>query len=459
MNAEQIKQLVLTQRKFFCTGATLPIETRIHALKNLKTCILKYEAEINAAIKKDLGKSSFESYMCETGLTLSEISYMLKHISSFAREKRVLTPLAQFHSRSYKKPSPYGVTLIMSPWNYPFMLTMEPLVDALAAGNTAVVKPSAYSPNTSEIIKKIIEECFEENYVAVVTGGRAENTCLLEEHFDYIFFTGSQSVGKEVMRHAAGHLTPVTLELGGKSPCIVDKTANIKLAAKRIVFGKFLNCGQTCVAPDYIYCERTVKDKLVAAICQQIKKQFGAAPLNNKNYGKIINEKHFDRICDLIDPSKVVCGGQFNKKTLQITPTVMDHVTFHDAVMQEEIFGPVLPILVYDSVDEVIANMNSMPHPLALYIFTSSKSTAKKITARIGFGGGCINDTIIHLATSEMGFGGFGESGMGSYHGKTGFDTFTHYKSIVDKKTWLDLPMRYQPYKKINHRLIHMFLK
>lgn len=459
MNAEQIKQLVLTQRKFFCTGATLPIETRIHALKNLKTCILKYEAEINAAIKKDLGKSSFESYMCETGLTLSEISYMLKHISSFAREKRVLTPLAQFHSRSYKKPSPYGVTLIMSPWNYPFMLTMEPLVDALAAGNTAVVKPSAYSPNTSEIIKKIIEECFEENYVAVVTGGRAENTCLLEEHFDYIFFTGSQSVGKEVMRHAAGHLTPVTLELGGKSPCIVDKTANIKLAAKRIVFGKFLNCGQTCVAPDYIYCERTVKDELVAAICQQIKKQFGAAPLNNKNYGKIINEKHFDRICNLIDPSKVVCGGQFNKKNLQITPTVMDHVTFHDAVMQEEIFGPVLPILVYDSVDEVIANMNSMPHPLALYIFTSSKSTAKKITARIGFGGGCINDTIIHLATSEMGFGGFGESGMGSYHGKTGFDTFTHYKSIVDKKTWLDLPMRYQPYKKINHRLIHMFLK
>lgn len=459
MNAEQIKQLVLTQRKFFCTGATLPIETRIHALKNLKTCILKYEAEINAAIKKDLGKSSFESYMCETGLTLSEISYMLKHVSSFAREKRVLTPLAQFHSRSYKKPSPYGVTLIMSPWNYPFMLTMEPLVDALAAGNTAVVKPSAYSPNTSEIIKKIIEECFEENYVAVVTGGRAENTCLLEEHFDYIFFTGSQSVGKEVMRHAAGHLTPVTLELGGKSPCIVDKTANIKLAAKRIVFGKFLNCGQTCVAPDYIYCERTVKDELVAAICQQIKKQFGAAPLNNKNYGKIINEKHFDRICNLIDPSKVVCGGQFNKETLQITPTVMDHVTFHDAVMQEEIFGPVLPILVYDSVDEVIANMNSMPHPLALYIFTSSKSTAKKITARIGFGGGCINDTIIHLATSEMGFGGFGESGMGSYHGKTGFGTFTHYKSIVDKKTWLDLPMRYQPYKKINHRLIHMFLK
>lgn len=459
MNAEKIKQLVLTQRKFFRTGTTLPVETRIHALKNLQACIRKYENEINEALKKDLGKSSFESYMCETGMTLSEISYMLKHVSSFAKEKRALTPLAQFHAKSYKKPSPYGVVLIMSPWNYPFMLTMEPLVDALAAGNTAIIKPSAYSPHTSEIICKIIKECFDENYVAVVTGGRAENTCLLNEHFDYIFFTGSQSVGKEVMRHAAEYLTPVTLELGGKSPCIVDKTANIRLAAKRIVFGKYLNCGQTCVAPDYIYCEREVKDRLVAAIRHQIKKQFGNSPLNSKNYGKIINEKHFDRLCGLIDPSKVVHGGNYDRSTLKIEPTVMDHVTFSDPVMQEEIFGPVLPILVYDSLDELIKNLNALQHPLALYIFTSSKSNAKKITSRLGFGGGCINDTIIHLATSEMGFGGFGESGMGSYHGKTGFDTFTHYKSIVDKKTWLDLPMRYQPYKKINNRLIHMFLK
>lgn len=459
MDANEIKQLVHTQRNYFRTGATLPVGTRLKALLKLKACILKYEDEIHAALKADLGKSGFESYMCETGMTLSEISYMTKHIFSLAKEKRVKTPLAQFHSRSYTKPCPYGVVLIMSPWNYPFMLTMEPLADAIAAGNTAVVKPSAYSPRTSQIIQKIIGECFDERYVSVVTGGRAENTCLLGEHFDYIFFTGSQAVGKEVMRRASEHLTPVTLELGGKSPCIVDKTANIRLAAKRIVFGKYLNCGQTCVAPDYIYCDRAVKDKLVAAIKSQIKKQFGSEPLKNKNYGKIINEKHFDRITGLIDSKKVVCGGRFDRKALRIEPTVMDHVTFSDAVMQEEIFGPVMPILVYDTIDEVISNVNSMAHPLALYLFTSDKATQQKITSQCGYGGGCINDTIIHLATSEMGFGGFGESGMGAYHGKTGFDTFTHYKSIVDKKTWLDLPMRYQPYRKIYDKMIHMFLK
>ena len=411
MNANEIKELVLMQREHFCAGATLPVNTRLKALLKLKACILKYEDEIHAALKKDLGKSSFESYMCETGMTLSELSYMIKHIFSFTKEKSVRTPLAQFHAKSYKKPSPYGVVLIMSPWNYPFMLTMEPLVDAIAAGNTAIVKPSAYSPYTSEIIRKIIEKCFEKEYVSVVTGGRAENTCLLNEHFDYIFFTGSQTVGKEVMRKASAHLTPITLELGGKSPCIVDKSANIKLAAKRIVFGKFLNCGQTCVAPDYI------------------------------------------------DHSKVDCGGGSDRSTLMIEPTVMDRVTFSDPVMQEEIFGPVMPVLIYDSLDEVITNVNALPHPLALYIFTSNRETAKRITSRCGFGGGCINDTIIHLATSEMGFGGFGESGMGAYHGKTGFDTFSHYKSIVDKKTWLDLPMRYQPYRKIYNKLIHIFLK
>ncbi len=459
MNANEIKELVLKQRKFFRTGATLPVGTRLKALLKLKACILRYEDEIHAALKKDLGKSDFESYMCETGMTLSELSYMIKHIFSFTKEKNVWTPLAQFCSRSYKKPSPYGVVLIMSPWNYPFMLTMEPLIDAIAAGNTAIVKPSAYSPYTSEIIRKIIGECFEREYVSVVTGGRAENTCLLNEHFDYIFFTGSQTVGKEVMKKASAYLTPVTLELGGKSPCIVDKTANIKLAAKRIVFGKYLNCGQTCVAPDYIYCDRAIKDKLINAIRHQIKKQFGQNPLSNKNYGKIINEKHFDRIVSLIDDSKVICGGKHDRSALRIEPTVMDRVTFSDPVMQEEIFGPVMPVLIYDSLDEVITNINALPHPLALYLFTSSKETAKRITSQCGFGGGCINDTIIHLATSEMGFGGFGESGMGAYHGKTGFDTFSHYKSIVDKKTWMDLPMRYQPYRKIYNKLIHIFLK
>lgn len=459
MTEIEIRQIVENQRTYFYTGATLPLSHRIEALKKIQSYILTHEAEIGKAIRKDLGKSDFESYMCETGLVLSEITYMLKHIRSFAKEKNVLTPLTQFHSRSFKKPSPYGVALIMSPWNYPFLLTIDPLIDALAAGNTVVLKPSAYSPYTSTVIQSMIKECFDTRYVAVITGGRAENTCLLNEHFDYIFFTGSQTVGKEVMRHAAAHLTPVTLELGGKSPCIVEESANIKLAARRIVFGKYLNCGQTCVAPDYIYCDRKIKDQLLAEIKRQIKRQFRSEPLTNKNYGKIINEKHFDRITKLIDSSKVVFGGKCDRTTLKIEPTVMDHVTFDDAVMQEEIFGPILPILTYDSLDQAIHKINSMPHPLALYVFTSDKTAARKVTARCGFGGGCINDTIIHLATSEMGFGGFGESGMGSYHGKDGFRTFSHYKSIVDKKTWLDLPMRYQPYRKINEKLIHLFLK
>lgn len=459
MTETEIRQIVENQRTYFYTGATLPLSHRIEALKKIQSYILTHEAEIGKAIRKDLGKSDFESYMCETGLVLSEITYMLKHIRSFAKEKNVLTPLAQFHSRSFKKPSPYGVALIMSPWNYPFLLTIDPLIDALAAGNTVVLKPSAYSPYTSAVIQSMIEECFDKRYVAVITGRRAENTCLLNEHFDYIFFTGSQTVGKEVMRHAAAHLTPVILELGGKSPCIVEESANIKLAARRIVFGKYLNCGQTCVAPDYIYCDRKIKDQLLAEIKRQIKRQFRSEPLTNKNYGKIINEKHFDRITKLIDSSKVVFGGKCDRTTLKIEPTVMDHVTFDDAVMQEEIFGPILPILTYDSLDQAIHKINSMPHPLALYVFTSDKTAARKVTARCGFGGGCINDTIIHLATSEMGFGGFGESGMGSYHGKDGFRTFSHYKSIVDKKTWLDLPMRYQPYRKINEKLIHLFLK
>ena len=459
MTEQEIKTIVTRQRKYFQTGSTLPVNTRLNALRRLYAAISGSEKEIHEALKKDLGKSGFESYMCETGLVLEEISYMLKHTARFAREKRVRTPLAQFHSRSFQKPSPYGVTLIMSPWNYPFMLTLSPLVDALAAGNTAVVKPSAYSPNTSEVLRKILSQCFEPQYVAVVTGGRAENTCLLHEHFDYIFFTGSQAVGKEVMRNAAEYLTPVTLELGGKSPCIVDQTADIRLAARRVVFGKYLNCGQTCVAPDYIYCQRSVKDAFIKEVQKQIRKQYGRHPLDNPDYGKIINEKHFDRILGLIDEKKVVQGGGSDRKTLRIEPTVMDNVAFSDPVMQEEIFGPVMPLLTFDSIDEVIHRVNAMPHPLALYLFTSDKKTEKKVISRCGFGGGCINDTIIHLATTEMGFGGFGESGMGAYHGKIGFDTFTHYKSIVDKKTWLDLPMRYQPYRKLHEKMVRFFLK
>ena len=459
MTEQEIKNLVTRQRSYFQTGATLPVEARLKALRKLYAAVYGHQREIHGALREDLGKSQFESYMCETGMVLDEISCMLKHLRRWAKDETVPTPLAQFHSHSYRMPSPYGAVLIMSPWNYPFMLTLSPLVDALAAGNTAVVKPSAYSPHTSQVIGRILSQCFPAHYVAVVTGGREENTCLLKEHFDYIFFTGSQAVGREVMGNAAAHLTPVTLELGGKSPCIVDQTANIRLAARRIVFGKYLNCGQTCVAPDYIYCHRSVKDQLVAEIKKQIRKQYGSEPLRNPDYGKIINEKHFNRILGLMELEKIVWGGRADRDSLRIEPTVMDHVRFSDPVMQEEIFGPILPVLTFEHLDEAIQKVNSMAHPLALYMFTSDRRAAKKVMARCGFGGGCVNDTIIHLATTQMGFGGFGESGMGAYHGKTGFDTFTHYKSIVDKKTWLDLPMRYQPYRKVWERAVRFFLR
>lgn len=459
MKSTEINKLVISQREFFLKGITLDINVRINALKKLYSAIKEHEEEIYDALYKDLGKSRFEGYMCEVGLTLSEISYMLKHIRSFSREKNVHTPLAQFCSRSFKKPSPRGVVLIMSPWNYPFLLTMEPLVDAIAAGNTAILKPSAYSPNVSAVISDIIGGLFDNEHVAVVTGGREENTCLLNEHFDYIFFTGSQAVGKEVMRKAAEFLTPVTLELGGKSPCIVTENADLKLAARRIVFGKFLNCGQTCVAPDYIYVQKSVKDRLVEELIKETGRQFTERPLENRDYGKIVNEKHFNRIKGLIDKSKVVLGGECDDISLRIEPTIMDNVTFDDAVMQEEIFGPVMPILTFDTIENAVSVVNEHMHPLALYIFTKSRKEAKYVTSRCNYGGGCINDTIIHLATSEMGFGGFGESGMGSYHGKAGFDTFSHYKSIVDKKCFIDLPMRYQKYSGLNDKLIHIFLK
>lgn len=459
MTQNEIHEIVEKQRSYFYQDQTLNIDFRINALKKLRACIRKHEDEIARALSADLGKSNFESYMCETGLVLSEISYMLKHIRSFSREKRVPTPLAQFHSRSYTRPDPYGVVLIMSPWNYPFLLSFDPLIDALAAGNTVILKLSAYSPNTSAVISQIIRECFSSEAVAVVTGGREENTSLLNEHFDYIFFTGSQAVGKEVMKKASAHLTPVTLELGGNSPCIIDASADLRLAARRVVFGKYLNCGQTCVAPDYICCHASVKEPFIEEVKKQIQLQFGSQPLDNPDYGKIINVKHFQRISGLIDSSKVIFGGHTDPDLLRIEPTVMDNVTFEDKIMQEEIFGPVMPVLTYDSIDELILRINTMPHPLALYFFSNNKITAHKVMSQCQFGGGCINDTIIHLATSEMPFGGFGESGMGGYHGKEGFRTFSHCKSIVDKKTWLDLPMRYQPYKSLNNKMIHFFLK
>lgn len=460
MTNTQIRSLLEAQKKYYKTGVTIPVDFRVGQLKKLYGAVKKYEEEINDALRSDLGKSHFESFMCESGLVLSEISYMIRHTRRFARKKTVHTPLAQFASHSYTQAVPYGNTLIMSPWNYPFLLTIDPLADAIAAGNTAIVKPSAYSPATSRIVEKIITECFAPEYVAVVTGGRAENAALLEQKFDLVFFTGSQAVGREVLRHTAEHLTPAVLELGGKSPCIVDGSANISLAAKRIVFGKYLNCGQTCVAPDYVLCESKVKERFIAEVIKEIKRQYGEKPLQNGDYGKIINEKHFSRLCALIDPDKVVIGGETNEKTNQIAPTVMDRVTEEDAVMGEEIFGPILPILTFEDFDDMLDLLKDKEKPLALYLFSSDKKHIKRVTQELSYGGGCINDVIIHLATSEMGFGGVGESGMGSYHGKCGFAAFSHEKSVVDKKTWLDLPIRYQPYKnKLYERLLHLFLR
>ena len=398
--------------------------------------------------------------MCEAGLALTEIRHMIKSLRRYARPRRVKTPLAQFPAKSYTVRLPYGNTLIMSPWNYPFLLTVEPLANAIAAGNTAIVKPSAYAPKTSALIESLLKECFPPEYVATVTGGRAENAALLDEKFDLVFFTGSGSVGKEVLRRCAEHLTPAVLELGGKSPCIVDKTADLSLTARRIVFGKFLNCGQTCVAPDHILCHRDVKGKLLTEIKKEIVRQYGDAPLENPDYGRIINEKHFNRLCGLMNQEKVVFGGEKSDAALKIAPTVMDGVTREDAVMGEEIFGPILPILAFDDFDSLLSELKGMDKPLALYLFTKDKKQIRRVTHELSYGGGCINDVVIHLATCEMGFGGVGESGMGAYHGRRGFDTFSHEKSIVDKKTWLDLPMRYQPYKsKFTERLLHLFLK
>ena len=460
MTEQETHALLEAQREYYRTGATLPISFRKEMLSRLYRAVKENEDAILDALRADLGKSAYEGFMCEVGLALTEIRYMIKHLANFSRKKRVKTPLAQFPAKSFTLRVPYGNTLIMSPWNYPFLLTVEPLASAIAAGNTAIVKPSAYAPATGAVIQKLLSECFASEYVATVMGGRAENAALLNEKFDFIFFTGSGSVGKEVLRRAAEHLTPAVLELGGKSPCIVTKCADIPLAARRIVFGKFLNCGQTCVAPDYILAHKDIKDELVEAIKKEIVLQFGEAPLQNPDYGHIVNEKHFDRLCALMDKEKVVFGGACDKECLKIAPTVMDGVTEADPVMGEEIFGPILPVLTFERFRDVLDDLKKKDKPLALYLFTRCKSHKERVLNELSYGGGCINDVIIHLATSEMGFGGVGESGMGAYHGRRGFEAFSHEKSVVEKKLWLDLPMRYQPYKsKFYEKLIRFFLK
>ena len=456
---KHIKAIVQKQRDYFFTGATKEVAMRLTALQKLEVAIKRNEKEINKALFLDLHKSPMECYMTEVGMTLSELSFIKKHLRSWTKDKVVRTPIAQFPARSFIKSEPYGVALIMSPWNYPFLLCMGPLIGAIAAGNCCVLKPSNYSPNTSAIIGKIIKECFLERHVTVVEGGREENAALLEEKFDYIFFTGGVTVGKLVMEKAAMHLTPVTLELGGKSPCIIEKSANVKLAAKRVVFGKLLNSGQTCVAPDYALVQEEVLEEFLHYATFYAKKMLGEHPLDNSNYPKMINEKHYHRVLSLIEEDKVVFGGKGNLESLQIEPTLMRDVTADSKVMQEEIFGPILPVLSFKTLKEAENFVMNRPKPLACYLFTGNKAAERHMLEHISFGGGCINDTIIHLATSHMGFGGVGSSGMGSYHGKLSFDTFSHKKSIVKKYTWLDLAFRYHPYTSFKEKLVRSFLK
>ncbi len=459
MTKQEIEIILNKQREYFNLGETLNVSFRIEMLKRLKRCIKENEDKILEALRLDLGKPEMEAFMCEIGMVYTELTYMLRNVKKLSKKHRVPTPLSQFAGSSYTKAVPYGNTLIISPWNYPLLLTIGPLIDAIAAGNTCIVKPSEYSNNTSKLIKEMLEGTFDEKYIAVVTGGREENTHLLENKFDCIFFTGSQNVGKVVLRSAAENLTPVVLELGGKSPVIVDSTAKIKLAAKRIIFGKIINAGQTCVAPDYVLVDKRIKDKLIKELINEIKEQLGENALENETFGHIISKKHYDRVTGLIDKSKVIYGGNADESKLKIDMTIMDNVTFQDKVMGEEIFGPILPIISYDKFEDVYSILKDKQKPLALYIFSENKIHIRDVVDKIRFGGGCVNDTIIHLATDKMGFGGVGESGMGAYHGKTGFEAFSHTKSIMDKKTWMDMKVRYRPYSKKKTNMVRSIMK
>lgn len=441
------EQMVTGQHQFFASGKTLPVEFRLEQLQLLKAWIGTHESEIMDALHKDLCKSEFESYATEIGIVNEEIAYAMRRVRKWCKPRRVRTPLAQFPSASRIYSEPYGVALIISPWNYPFQLTVAPLVGAICAGNCAVVKPSAYSPNTSALLHAMAEELFAAEYVQVVEGGRKENEALLDQRFDYIFFTGSVAVGRTVMEKAARHLTPVSLELGGKSPCIVDETANLALAARRIVWGKVLNAGQTCVAPDYLLVQAGIKDKLLEEIRKAVRRDWGETPLVNPELPKIINAKHYERLRGLMQQGDIVIGGQCDGTAQKIAPTWIDHVDWDSKIMGEEIFGPIMPVLTFDTLEEAIERVNTRPKPLALYLFSADAQHEKEVLARVSFGGGCVNDTIVHLATSRMPFGGVGESGMGAYHGKASFDTFTHYKSVLKKSRHIDIPLRYAPYK------------
>lgn len=439
--------LLNRHKAFYRAGYTRPIAYRIEQLENLRASILKHESEILEALKMDLGKSDFEGYATEIGYVLNSIKHTIKHVAAWAADRSAKIPVFLPFSKGLIKREPLGTVLIIAPFNYPFQLMIEPMIGAISAGNTVVLKPSERTPNTEAVIKKIIEETFDENYVTVVTGGREVVDELIHSPFDHIFFTGSERVGKVVMRAAAENLVPVTLELGGKSPAIVHEDAEIEHAARRIVWGKFINAGQTCIAPDYVYVHRDVHSKFVDAVNATIIEFYGALPQKSPDYGRIVNEQAVERLAGLIDHDKVVMGGQYDFENRFMAPTVMTQVVWSDLIMQEEIFGPILPILEYDSIETMIDAINDRPKPLALYVFSENQTVQDHVLESISFGGGCVNDTISHLVSPDMPFGGVGASGMGAYHGEYSFKTFSHEKSILRKSSKYDMKLLYPPYR------------
>ncbi|UCZ54038.1 aldehyde dehydrogenase [Bacillus shivajii] len=444
---EAIHSLVQKQKQYFYSGETKSIAFRVKQLEKLKAAIKEREGDILNAVWRDLNKSEHEAFLTEIGFLYNEIKDMIKNVDHWAAPKKEKTPLSHAGSKSIVYKEPYGVTLIIAPWNYPFQLAIAPLIGAIGGGNTAIIKPSEMTPDTSSVIRELISSTFDEEYIAVVEGDAETSKELLEENVDYIFFTGSVQVGKKVMEAAAKHLTPVTLELGGKSPALIMKDANVKLAAKRIVWGKFINAGQTCVAPDYILVHEKHRRKLLKYLVHYIKKYYGENVTGNGKFPKIVSGKHVDRLANMLDEEKVYYGGRFDREERFMEPTVMIDVTYDDQVMAEEIFGPILPIITYANDYDVIDLVRKRPNPLALYVFTESKENEQLILEHLSFGGGCVNDTLMHLATPYMPFGGVGESGMGAYHGKHSFDTFTHEKSVLRQTTKFDLPLRYSKSK------------
>lgn len=447
MNGEDyIRSIFKKQTSYFSAGHTHNINIRIKNLKLLRSAILDHEDEITEALFKDLGKSKFEAYATETGYILNEIRYHIKQLRYWIKPKRSTTPISNFPASSYTVSEPLGTVLIISPWNYPFQLMIAPLIGAISAGNTAVLKPSEISVATSNILKKIINTTFDTDFIHVIEGDANVAKELIALDFNHIFFTGSAKVGKIVMQEAAKRLIPVTLELGGKSPCIVDNGVNIKLAAKRIVWGKLINAGQTCIAPDYLIVHSEIKEKLIDDIKNIIINFFGEDASESPDYPRIINKANVERLTSLIQKTNIVYGGNHNRDSLYFEPTIIDDVSLDMPIMKQEIFGPLFPILTFESLDTVIDIIHSMPKPLALYLFSNSKKNKRKIVSQISAGGVTINDTLMHFASNKLPFGGVGNSGLGNYHGKFSFDTFSHQKPVVYKGNWLDIPIRYAPF-------------